>query len=422
MDPIALAIPAFFGLMGLEWLVARVKGRSVYRFADWVGNLGCGIIQQTFKLVLATFTFIAYAYLFSNHRLFELDAGAWWVWALCFLGVDFCYYWFHRMSHELNFMWAAHVVHHQSEEYNLGVALRQSAFQGGFSWAFYLPLAILGFPPLVFGVVAALNTLYQFWIHTQLIGRMGPLEWVINTPSHHRVHHGQNPQYIDKNHAGTLIIWDRLFGTFAPEEEEVIYGVTEPPNRWNPVFANFHHVALSFRRSLSAKTWSDRLAVWWRRPGFVPEGVADDAKRTDPLSKYDTLVSRPLVAYVAVHFGLLAAATTWLLFVRSGLEPVTIAAVGALIIATAGNLGAVLDGAPWARAVERIRPLAVAATAIALWPEALLPLPAVGLLAAAAGSAFAFERAVGAGREIPALTSPAASGSILSAPSPRSRG
>src|SRR5207247_5460488 len=177
---------------------------------------------------------------------------------------------FHRMSHEVNAFWAAHVVHHQSEEYNLAVALRQGAFQSSFSWVFYLPLAVIGFPPLLFLTVSSLDTLYQFWIHTRAIGRLGPLEWVLNTPSHHRVHHGRNPQYIDRNHAGTLIIWDRMFGTFEPEGHAVIYGVTEPIASWNPVWANFHAYRNLWADAKRAKHWWDKIRIWFMPPGWKP--------------------------------------------------------------------------------------------------------------------------------------------------------
>ena len=137
-------------------------------------------------------------------------------------------------------MWGSHIPHHQSEEYNLSVALRQGVFQGCFFWLFYLPLAFIGFPPALFILMASIDTLYQFWIHTRTIGKLGPLEWVLNTPSHHRVHHAKNPKYIDKNHAGILIIWDRLFGSFVPETEEPRYGIIKPLRSYNPLWINMH--------------------------------------------------------------------------------------------------------------------------------------------------------------------------------------
>jgi sterol desaturase/sphingolipid hydroxylase (fatty acid hydroxylase superfamily) len=202
---IQLAIPVFFLLIGVELVAARLLERDAYRFSDSLNDLSCGILQQLLEVFLKTALFAGYAWLFAAHRVCEIPAAAAWAWLACFLGVDFCYYWFHRWSHEVNAGWAAHVVHHQSEEYNLSVALRQGAFQPAFSWLFYLPLALVGFPPAMFLAVSSFNTLYQFWIHTRLVGRLGPLEWLLNTPSHHRVHHARNPKYVDRNHGGTLV-------------------------------------------------------------------------------------------------------------------------------------------------------------------------------------------------------------------------
>ena len=202
------------------------------------------------------------------------SAGGKWLAAIVlFLGVDCAYYWFHRIAHEYNAPWAGHVVHHSSEDYNLAVALRQGTFQGLFSWVFYLPLALVGFPPAWFAAVSSFDTLYQFWIHTRLIGKLGPLEWVFNTPSHHRVHHARNPKYLDKNYAGTLIIWDRMFGTFQAEEEEPVYGLVKPLNSWNPLWANLHVWNDLFRDAWLAPRWSDKLRIWFMPPGWRPEGL-----------------------------------------------------------------------------------------------------------------------------------------------------
>lgn len=233
MDYIALSIPVFFVLMGAELAWSAWTGRKVYRFNDYITNLGCGIGSQIVGAFTKALIFAAYLFVFDHWRMFTLPTNAL-TWVLAFLFVDFFYYWFHRSSHEVNAFWAAHIVHHQSEEYNLSVALRQSWFQGFISWAFYLPMAFLGFHPLTIVTVGAFNTLYQFWIHTKAIRTLGPLEWILNTPSHHRVHHGSDPKYIDRNHAGTLIIWDKLFGTFQREEEEPVYGITKPLSSWNP--------------------------------------------------------------------------------------------------------------------------------------------------------------------------------------------
>jgi alkylglycerol monooxygenase len=306
MSYILYAVPVFFLLIGLELAIARVQEKDYYSLSDSVADLGCGLIQQLVEVFLKTFIFAGYLYLYARHRLFEIPTSSVAAWAACLVSLDFLYYWFHRKSHEVNAFWAAHVVHHQSEEYNLAVALRQGAFQTAFSWIFYLPLALLGFPPLMFLTVSSIDTLYQFWIHTRAIGKLGPLEWVLSTPSNHRVHHGRNPKYIDRNHGGILIVWDRLFGTYAAEEEEPIYGITTPLRSWNPVWANFHYWASLVGLARRAARPMDKLRLFLARPGWLPEDLGGyqappevDAATT---SRFATPASAGLQAYVVVQF------------------------------------------------------------------------------------------------------------------------
>lgn len=223
INPIVLSIPVFFVLNGIELLVERFTQHKLYRLPDAISNISCGITSQLSGLFLKIFGIGVYQFLFEKFAFFTRDNTTWWYWVALFLLVDFAYYWAHRMSHEVNLFWGGHVVHHQSEEYNLSVALRQSSLQVVWTFAFNLPIALLGFQTLDFVLVAAFNTLYQFWIHTETIGKLPRwIEFIFNTPSHHRLHHGRNPKYIDKNHAGSLIIWDRIFGTFQKKEEKLV--------------------------------------------------------------------------------------------------------------------------------------------------------------------------------------------------------
>src|SRR5690348_12875952 len=212
---IHLAIPGFILLLVAEAIADAVMRRELYEFKDTAASLAMGtgnvIIGLAAKaLVFGVFTFI--------HRFAIFNIGyTWWAWLLVFFADDFSYYWFHRASHECRLFWASHVVHHSSQRYNLSTALRQSWTGTFMSWVFWMWLPLLGFRPMMVLTMQAISLLYQFWIHTELVRSLGPFEWVLNTPAHHRVHHGSNPRYIDRNHAGTLIIWDRLFGTFEPE-------------------------------------------------------------------------------------------------------------------------------------------------------------------------------------------------------------
>ncbi len=396
MDPIAFAIPAFMGLIVLEVWWARRTGRAeVYRFSDSIADLSCGVMQQVLKIFIVTFTAAAYIWVEGRFGLWALSAEDPLVWVATFFGVDFCYYWFHRMSHQVNFLWAAHVVHHQSEEYNLTVALRQSALQPGLSWLFYIPLALIGVPPLVFFVHASVNTLYQFWIHTRLVGRLGPLEWVLNTPSHHRVHHGQNPQYIDKNHAGILIIWDRLFGTFEPEQEPVVYGVTEPSFSWNPLWVNLHTWWLTGKRALATQYLADKVRLFTKGPGWLPADLeADKVSRPWPPAKYDPQVSLPMMRYVFAQFVLVILAVPGFLILQASEQPLPKAVLGGGILVALVSLNGLLESRSWARRVEQARLPLTALGIAACWPLAPVYL-GVGMVALslwAAGSWTALAR------------------------------
>lgn len=364
MDHIALAIPLFFLLIGLEVAWSAWSHRKVYRFSDFVANLGCGIGSQVVGAFTKAGIFAIYLAVYNHWRLFTLPSTPL-TWLLAFLLVDLLYYWFHRLSHEVNFLWAAHIVHHQSEEYNLSVALRQSWWQGLFSFWFYIPVALLGVHPLVIITVGAFVTLYQFWIHTKAIGRMGPFEWLFNTPSHHRVHHGSDPKYIDRNHAGTLIIWDKLFGTYQREEEEPIYGITTPLRAWDPVTANFHYWGDLLRWARQTRSWKDKVLVFLKPPGWKPDDLGGyegpRAKDRATYMKFDTQVPKAVNRYVAVQFTLLLGLTTAFLFGQGLLTAGQQWALAGLIVLWVMNLGVLLEGRRWGLWSEALRLVLTAA-------------------------------------------------------------
>jgi sterol desaturase/sphingolipid hydroxylase (fatty acid hydroxylase superfamily) len=403
VDYIQLAIPVFFLLIGIELVLARVLERDSYRLNDSVGDLACGVLQQLGGVFLKTALFAGYAALYSGYRQLEIPMDAAWAWVACFVGHDFLYYWFHRFSHEVNAGWAAHVVHHQSEEYNLAVALRQGAFQPAVSWVFYLPLALFGFPPAMFLAVSAFDTLYQFWIHTRLIGRLGPLEWVLNTPSHHRVHHARNPRYVDRNHGGTLIVWDRLFGTFAQERDEPVYGITRPLASFNPLWANLHYWAEMWDVARRTRRPLDRLRVLWMRPGWRPPDLGGPLRPTEvdraSYVKFDVPLARSAKRYVLGQFVVLLLVTTLYLRQSDALPTAARLAGAALVVWSLSSLGGLLDRRPWAVPLEAAR-LASFALAAALVP--LAPAAAAGLAALAGASGLWLAGAVRKGLPLPA--------------------
>lgn len=357
-NPIVLSIPIFFILIGIELLIQRFSHKKLYRLQDALTNISCGITSQLSGLFLRILSIGAYQIVFQYFAVFTLER-TWWYWLTLFLLVDLAYYWAHRMSHEVNLFWGGHVVHHQSEDYNLSVALRQSSFQVVWTFAFSLPIAVLGFNTIDFALISAFNTLYQFWIHTEAIGKMGWFEWVFNTPSHHRVHHGRDPKYIDKNHAGTLIIWDKMFGTFQEEEERPTYGITKPVNSWNPVWANFSHYAEMAKEIKQIPVWTDKLKYIFAKPGWLPDymGGYRAAPEVDKsqYKKYDTPSHYVLNFYVVFQYLVALVATSLFLFNQGNFSWTEKVIITTLIIILIVNCGALFENKQWVWWLELFR-------------------------------------------------------------------
>ena len=273
---IVLAMPVFLLAMALEFAVGVVRRRNTYRLNDTLGSLGLGVMSQVADAFGTLFKVAMYTLVFQHLALFELSPSSPWVWLGALLGYDFCYYWLHRAGHRVGVLWAAHVVHHQSEDYNLGTALRQTSSGFLLGWIFYLPLAVAGVPPLVFGVVALIDLLYQFWVHTQQVGKLGGFDRWFCSPSNHRAHHGVNERYLDKNYGGILIVWDRLFGSFVEEDERdpVVYGTRAPLRSFDPLWANLQVYRDLWLDSWRTRAWADKLRVWLKPPGWRPADVA----------------------------------------------------------------------------------------------------------------------------------------------------
>lgn len=270
------SIPIFIGfialeLVGLAWRRRSGTGEVLgYEKTDAAASLAMGmgnlVVAAAWKTIAVGLLFVVYPF-----RIFEIDSSAWWAWALLIVGDDFCYYWFHRFNHRVRMGWAGHVNHHSSTYFNLSTALRQSWTTPLYKVWFYLPLALIGFHPLMIVTAQAISLLYQFWIHTEVIDRLGPLEWVMNTPSHHRVHHGANDEYVDKNYAGIFIVWDRLFGSFEPERAPVHYGLRKAFTSRNPFRIAFHEWVSLLRHVRAARHWKNKLLYFLMPPAWDPE-------------------------------------------------------------------------------------------------------------------------------------------------------
>jgi sterol desaturase/sphingolipid hydroxylase (fatty acid hydroxylase superfamily) len=269
------AIPFFIVTVILEGIVLFKKQPKAYQLKDTFASLSMGIGNVIVNLLSKLLVVVIFAFIYENYRITTIPF-VWWSWFLILFADDFFYYWAHRMGHESRFFWASHIVHHSSQKYNLSTALRQTWTGGFFSFVFYLALPFLGFHPLMIFTQMSVSLIYQYWIHTELINKMPRwFEAIFNTPSHHRVHHGSNPLYLDRNHAGIFIIWDKLFGTFQPEldNEKVIYGLTTNIKTYNPIKIAFHEWVAVFKDAFSAKTsLKNKLLYFIKPPGWKHDG------------------------------------------------------------------------------------------------------------------------------------------------------
>ena len=326
---IVLATPVFLALIALEFIVGVRRGRNTYRLNDALASIGLGVMSQVTGLYGRLLRIGLYTLAFQYVSLTTLPTDSLWTWAFALLAYDFCYYWLHRAGHRVAVLWGAHAVHHQSEDYNLSTALRQTSSGFVFGWLFYLPLAVAGVPPLVFGIVALIDLLYQYWVHTQQIGRLGWFDRWFCSPSNHRVHHAVNERYVDKNYGGILIVWDRLFGSFVDEDdaELVVYGTRSPLASFNPLWANLQVYRDLLHDSWHARSWADKLRVWIRPPGWRPADVA--ARYPKPafdlaaVRRFDPPASRRAQRVALALFLAVLCATSVLLWNAHRLQPLT---------------------------------------------------------------------------------------------------
>ena len=368
MDLLALAVPFFLLALVVELVVDHVRGTGFYRSNDAINSLSAGTLSTTFGYLTRIVPVSIWAYVLQGYALFDIDVSHFsfsglglLYWFIALVSFDFFYYWYHRCGHEISIMWAAHSVHHQSEDYNLSTALRQTSTGFLFGWIFYLPLFILGMPFEVFVTVNALDLIYQFWVHTQHVRRLGWLDRVFVTPSNHRVHHAQNEIYINRNYGGIFVLWDRLFGTFQDEldDEPVVFGVRKPLKSWNPFWANLQVYDYLLFDSINTSRWQDKVAVWFRRTGWRPADVEarypKQKRMLASFSKFDPPVSQRFRRYVMGQFLIAVLAVLWIAgtFAVGGLEPVLIPCV--LLWVTLYSLGLFNEGRPRCVHFEMLR-------------------------------------------------------------------
>ncbi|MGB3071219.1 MAG: lysoplasmalogenase family protein [Ottowia sp.] len=398
---IVFATPVFLLLIALEWAWGRAKRHDTYKMADAINSIGLGVLSQISAVFTRLLRIGLYTMVFEHIALLRADAfwTAWYGWLLALLFYDLCYYWLHRMGHESAVLWAAHVVHHQSQHYNLSTALRQTSTGALLGWVFYLPMAVAGVPPLVFGVVALIDLLYQFWVHTEHVPKLGWFDRWFCSPSNHRVHHAVNDRYLDKNYGGILIVWDRIFGSFEEEDlrEEPLYGTRAPLNSWDPLWANAEVYWALAQDSWRARHWADKLRVWVKPPGWRPPDVAarwpKPAFNMSSMRYYETPASKGVRWFAGLQFIALVAGAALFLW-EADTAPLARSAMWFGVLAAGlWAVGALLQGriGLWQVLMIESAALATATAALGLieWHRVFKPLTmvcAIALVAARARS------------------------------------
>jgi alkylglycerol monooxygenase len=359
MNSAALIIPAFFTFLGLEYWIARRTGRtSLFNYESSVTNLSVGVAERLLNLFITGSFYSLYTYIYENYALLKIS-HQWWVWIILLLATDLVWYWYHRLGHEINLFWGAHIVHHQSEEFNYTVSARITTLQALIRNIFWCALPFVGFhPTLVITILVAHGT-YSFFTHTQLIGKLGWLEHILVTPSHHGVHHASNEKYLNKNYGDIFILWDKLFGTFQREDEKPVYGLTHPLKRHSFLWQHFHYYAELWEACRRSGSILKSLKIILGRPEHLDQNIRRDLE-AKLLPKTNRFVkSKRLRRYVNLQ---LIAAVVGLFFFTSAYQrlsapEVTIGA--ALLILTLINCGALLEQQRWIYYLEIIRVLLV---------------------------------------------------------------
>ena len=322
MDYITYAVPFFLLALLIELIYGIAINKNTYRLNDAISNLFMGTLRTANKLIIIGAAGYVFYLAETNFAIWRMDINSWFTWIFAFVIYDFFYYWFHRISHERQIFWASHVAHHQSEDYNLSTALRQTGTGAFVSWVFYIPMFLIGIPSYVFISVASLNLIYQFWVHSEHIPKLGWFENYFVTASNHRVHHAQNEQYIDKNYGGVFIIWDRMFGThkIENEDEPCIYGIRGTLNTFNPIWANLHVYVKIMREMWSSQDWKDKLYAPFARTGWSPKRlpyqIEKDNFNAESFKKFNPVISKQHKIYALFQY--LFITYIFLAFIQSG--------------------------------------------------------------------------------------------------------
>ena len=358
---ITYAVPVFFLMIGIEFIFGVIKGTNNYRLNDSIAAISLGLISRLPPLLNLGIQGVVWTYVATNLNMSLMPKDSWVTWVIAFLFYDLCYYWMHRMSHEVKVLWASHVVHHQGEEFNLSTALRQTSSGWLWKWIFYIPMFMVGIPGEVFFTVAAINLLYQFWVHTEHIKTLGALELIFITPSNHRIHHAQNPEYIDANYGGVFIIWDRIFGTYIPERDDLkpIYGTVKPLRSWNPIWSNLEIYHQMIRDTIHTKTLKNKIKVWFSSTRWRPEDVYEKFPHVtndlEDFEKYDPDANRTTKFFTAVQFIINSSISTIIIFTIADQSYLQSCMLAIMLVASTTLVTSIIENKKWGYQSELAR-------------------------------------------------------------------
>ena len=367
---IGLAVPLFMFFIGLEYYVSKKRGKNFFQYAESIANLNVGIAERLMDLFVTGLFFFVFKYVHTHFALFDLKAN-WWTWILLFLGTDLVWYWYHRSAHEINAFWAAHVVHHQSEDFNYTVSARITVFQAVLRTMFWSVLPLIGFPAEMITTLLLIHGLYPFFIHTRVLGKWGWFEKVLVTPTHHGIHHASNPEYLDKNYGDVLIIWDKMFGTFAKENKdvEIVYGLTKPLNSHSFLWQHFHfpmEIWMNFRH---ARGFRARWKVLFGKPDDLDPRYRSVLERrllnVQPVRQSTDAIRQYVTAQTVFSMCLLFVIVTF----NEWFPPVQLVLWSLFILVSLINSGAILDQRRWIFYLEYSRVILVMISVLVVYPN-----------------------------------------------------
>jgi sterol desaturase/sphingolipid hydroxylase (fatty acid hydroxylase superfamily) len=367
----AWAVPLFLGLMGVEYLVARKTGKNYFGFSSSVSNINIGIAERLLDTFTVGIFYFIYDYLQHHFGVFNIRSSVLF-WVALLILTDFIWYWYHRLAHEVNLLWAAHVVHHQSEDFNYTVSARITIFQAFFRMCFWSVLPVIGFPAAMIISVQLVHGIYPFFIHTRTIGKLGILEYIFVTPSHHRVHHASNDKYLDKNYGDVFIIWDKLFGTFAPEEEEPEYGLTKQLNSHSFLWQHFHFILEIFYTLKETKGFGARWKVVFGRPDHIDPDIRQKLEERFLFRNTTAGASKKLQQYVVWQMGAILLLLFLFLLFEHYLPVFAQLCITLVILLTLVNVGAIMEQRRWVFYLEYARLVVTFTALFYMWPHPLL--------------------------------------------------